>query len=303
MNAHSLSENRGGNDITFPPVEFGRSAEDFPVARVGDTAFAMLPGRDGKHFLASGWRIGRPLNEWRRSDFYGHSGELADEAAFRARIAENAEHQCEKKALGRREIHSRARTPWGTSQGASVYAEGVECHSTASHGGFKLSAPRNRKVHPLLRSPGGWYEEDGAWAIVAITFPQLFTSFERRCAERSIKDWWPDAWEAIFSTILDPGESHTKDQRAFEAAHADDWIVISALASDRHKGFVECVAMSGGRRGPGVEERRFLVPSDEYEAGRFGFVIDPDRHAVFDRPLELCRPQSDDSVVTSESDR
>jgi hypothetical protein len=272
---------------TFPEVEFGRSIDGFPVARVADTAFAMLPGHNGRYYLASGWRIARPLAEWHRADFYGHSGELADEDAFHARVSENAEHQRERKALGRVEIHSRAHTPWGTSQGATLYAEGVESHSTAGHGGLKLSAARNRNVHLMLRSKGGWYEEDAEWAIVAITFPHLFTAFERRCAERTIKDSWPDAWEAIFGTMLQPGESYEKDRRAFEAAHAADWIVISAITSKHEKGFVECVATLGGRRGPGVEERRFLVPSDEYDVGRFGFVIDPDRHQIYGGPSDF----------------
>lgn len=281
------SERPAPSPQVFPPVELGRCSEGFPVARVGDTAFAMLPGPNDRHYLASGWRISRPLAEWRRSDFYGHGGELFDEAAFRARVTENAEHQRERKALGRREVHSRARTPWGTSQGATIYAEGVICHSTAGHGGFHLSAERNRKVHPLLRVNGGFYEEDAAWAIVAISFPDLFTSFERRCAERTLKDSWPDAWEAIFAIALQPGESVEKDRRAFEREHATDWILVSAITSSRQKGFVECVATLGGKRAPGAEERRFLVPSDEYEAGRFGFVIDPDRHAVYGGPSDF----------------
>ncbi|MGE8106853.1 DUF7007 domain-containing protein [Allorhizobium sp. NPDC080224] len=272
----------------FPRVSFVRSADGFPVARVGDTAFAMLPGRTGRHFLGLGGKIARPLAEWRRSDFYGHAGELADEAAFRARVVENAEHQREMQALGRSEIHTRAHTPWGMSQCTTVYTEGVECHSTAGHGGFKLSAERNRKVHPLLRSEGGFYEEDCAWAIVAITFPDLFTSFEQGCAERSIKDWWPDAWEAIFGTILSAGESHVKDRRAFEAAHAGDWIVISAIRSDHRPGMTEVIATRGGLREPNGEERRFLVPSAEYEPDRFGFVIDETRHAVYDGPSSFA---------------
>lgn len=142
----------------LPGVAFGRSVEGFPVARVHDSAFAMLPARDGRHYLATGWKIAGPLGEWRRSDFYGHGGDLADEVAFRAKVLENAEHQREKKALGRVETHSRANTPWGTSQGATRYADGVECHSTAGHGGFKLSAQRNAQVHPLLQMKGGWYE-------------------------------------------------------------------------------------------------------------------------------------------------
>ena len=95
-----------------PMVEFGRSAEDFPVARVGDTAFAMLPTGDGRHFLATGWRLTRPLAEWTQSDFYGHCGLVVDEAAFRALVNDNAEHQREVAALGRREVIVQVNTPW-----------------------------------------------------------------------------------------------------------------------------------------------------------------------------------------------
>jgi len=265
-------------------IQFGLSAVGFPVARVGDTAFAMLPGCDGRHYLATGWKIASPLDQWRRSDFYGLSGDLADEAEFRAKVIENAEHQRERKALDRVEIRSRSQTPWGVSQGATVYAEGVESHVTAGHGGFKLSDERDGRVHPLLRAKESWYEEDCAWAIVAITFPDLFTEFERRCAERSVKDSWPDAWETIFGIVLGPGESHEKDRRAFHEVHADDWIVVSAITSDHHEGLIECVATPGGRRGAGTEERRFLVPAAEYAAGRFGFVIDPSCHTAYGGP-------------------
>jgi len=268
----------------FPEVSFGRSADGMIVALVGEHAYAMAPARDGGHQLVSGWRIRRPMHEWTRDDFYGYSGELADEAAFRARVAESAQHQREKHALGRHDVRSSANTPWGVSQGATLYAEDVVFHSTAGHGGFHLSATRNRMVHPMLRAEGGWYEEDAAWAIVAITFPHLFTTYECRCADRTLRGSWPDAWEAIFGRSLTPGESWTKDRRAFEEKHAGDWIVVSAITSENQKGFVEVVATPGGRRGAGTEERRFLVPADEYEIGRFGFVIDPDRHQIYGGP-------------------
>lgn len=283
-----MNATAAANDIEdapgFPGASFGRSADGLLVALVGEIAFAMAPGRDGKHYLVTGWRIGRPMAQWSRSDFYGHCGELADEAAFRARVLESAEHQREQRALGRKEVSSRASTPWGASQGATLYAEDVVFHSTAGHGGFHISAERNRKVHPLLRAEGGWYEEDECWAAVAITFPHLFTAFERRCAERTIKDSWPDAWEAIFGMVLQPGESREKDRRAFEREHAADWIIASAITSDHELGFVEVVATLGGKRGPGTDERRFLVPSGEYRIGRFGFVVDPARHRVFGGP-------------------
>lgn len=134
----------------------------------------------------------------------------------------------------------------------------------------------------MLRASGGWYEEDECWAIVPLTYPHLFTTVERRCAERTNKDSWPDAFEAISGAILLPGESRTNEQRVFERDHANDWIVISAINSDQEKGYVECVDTQGGQRGADAEERRFLVPAAKYEVGRFGFVIDPERYAVYE---------------------
>ncbi|WP_295808956.1 hypothetical protein [uncultured Nitratireductor sp.] len=245
-------------------VEFGTSAEGFPVARLDDTAYAMLPGTDGTHHLAAAWFMRRPLHELVRGDFNGFHGALADEVTFRAKMAEKAEHIREKRALGRREIHSRASTPWGPSQGATVFAEGIACHSTAGHGGFHLSVDRNAKVDCRFRIANGWYEEDAEWAIVAVTFPDLFTSFERRCAEQTVRDSWPDEFEAITGTVLEPGQSREKDRRAFHAVHAEDWIVISAIRSDHREGFAEVVATRGGKRDPAAEERRFLVPSADH---------------------------------------
>lgn len=263
---------------------FGHSGDGILVALVDDNAYAMMPGRAGKHYFASGWRIARPMAEWIRSDFYDHGGDLADESAFRSKVLEHAQHIEERRLLGRRDIPGGAHTPWGPSQGVTIYADGITSHSTAGHGGFNLSADRNRDVHPMLQAAGGWYEEDQCWAIVALTFPQLFTALERRHAERTIKDSWPDAWEAISGAILSPVESRTKDQRAFEAAHASDWIVGSAITSEQQGGFVECIATPGGKRDTGTDERRFLVAADEYDISRFGFVIDPDRHAVYAGP-------------------
>lgn len=171
-----------------PKVCFGHSADGMLVAQVGNHAFAMAPGRDERHYLVTGWRIRKPMAQWTREDFYGHAGELAGESAFRAKVLEQAEHQRDLAMLGRCDIRSTAPTPWGPSQGATIFAEGVTCHSTAGHGGFHLSPERNGKIHPMLRARDGFYEEDECWAIVAFTFPHLFTSFERRCAERTMKD-------------------------------------------------------------------------------------------------------------------
>ena len=264
-----------------PAPEFGRSADGFAVARIGDAAFALIPTADGRRFLGSGWRLTKPLSDWKRSDFYGHGGEVADEAAFRALIQEQAEHQGEKATLARQEFRAHANTPWGPSQGVVRYGEGVVFHATSGHGGFHLSADRNSRVHPLLRGAGGWYEEDAAWAAVAIAWPDLLTGYESRLAEETLRNSWPEAWEAIHGHGLRPGESRERDRQIFEAEHAVDWIVISAVRSDHQPGFTEVIARRGGKRDPQSEERCFLVPAEEYKVGRFGFVVDEARHAPY----------------------
>lgn len=100
---------------SFPIPEFGQSADGLTVARIGDAAYAMIPKRDGGYFLGSGWRLSKPFAEWKRSDFYGHGGDIADEAAFRAFVQEQAEHQAEKATLGRQEFRAHANTPWRPS--------------------------------------------------------------------------------------------------------------------------------------------------------------------------------------------
>lgn len=111
----AASPTPGDTSPGYPEVSFGRTADDLLAALVGEHAFAMVPARDGRHYLVTGWRIRRPMSEWTRADFYGHSGDLADETAFRAKVLEQAEHSQEKIALGRREERSMANTPWGPS--------------------------------------------------------------------------------------------------------------------------------------------------------------------------------------------
>ncbi|WP_312841736.1 DUF7007 domain-containing protein [Sinorhizobium psoraleae] len=225
----------------------------------------------------------RPLSDLKREDFYGHDGGLENEAAFRARVLETAQHKRELTTLPRIQTRMCASTPWGMSQLATVYAEGVVSHSTSSHGGFHLSSDLNKRVDAALRADGGWYEEDAEWAIVAITFPDLFTSYERKCADEIIQNNWPNVWERTYRRELAPGESWAKDRAAFDGAHADDWIVVSAIYSDHHPDMTEVIATRGGKRDGQAEEMRFLVPRAEYAArDRFGFVIDPVRHAHYE---------------------
>jgi hypothetical protein len=265
--------------------QFGTSADGFPVARIGDRVLALWPAGDGGFFLAAAWRNFRPLDELRRNHFHGHDGRVENETAFRSRVIETAEHMTELYGLSRVQTQMAASTPWGGSQHATIYAEGVVRHSTAGHGGFHLSFDRNALVDPALRADGGWYEEDAEWAIVAATFPELFTAYERGCADETIRNSWPNFWEKIHGRSLRPGESRSRDRAEFDRIHAEHWVVISAINSKDHAGMTEVIAILGGRREAMGCERRYLIPQEEYAArSSFGFVIDPERHLAFDGP-------------------
>jgi len=72
-------------------------------------------------------------------------------------------------------------TPWGRADRVTMHAPGIHFVSTPSHGGFHLDEEHNAKVPEAWRKlswngrgVGGWYEEDCDWAMVALTFPDLF---------------------------------------------------------------------------------------------------------------------------------
>lgn len=257
-------------------AEFGRSADGYLAARHAHLAWLALPD-DGGVRIVSAWRLTIPMSSWMRSDFYSVEARVANEAAFRAHVGDIAEHREQARALDRRTVNIRVSTPWGMSQHSEAYSDGALRHSTASHGGFHLDGERNALVDPLLRNPGGWYEEDCEWAKVALALPALFTDRERRAAAKSLCDFEPDAWEAIHGVVLEPGRSRVKDERRFRLENANRWIVISAIRSSTHPGQVECTASLGGDRRAG-STRHFLVSCDEYRPTMFGFVIDEDRH-------------------------
>jgi hypothetical protein len=262
-------------------ASFHRTDEGRLAARVADNAFLALPAEGESFRVAYASSLVSPPERWTRRDFYGVGPLVEGEAGFRSHVEERAKHYRQLQALCRRDVGMRAETPWGTAQQSRIYSEGVIAHSTAGHGGFHLDPTRNAFVDARWRNAEGWYEEDSEWAIVAATFPELFTTSERAAANDTLRHSEPDAYEAIFGVVLAPGQSRVKDERAFKRHNAADWIVVAAINSSHELGLVECIATLGGDRSS-RNERRYLVPSAEYEIGPFGFVIDPIRHAAYD---------------------
>lgn len=174
------------------------------------------------------------------------------------------------------------RTPWGTADSVKVVAEGITAVSTPGHGGYKLSAKRNKMVPEALREKGGWYEEDCKYAVVLVTFPEHYEPKEVESARATLKDWYPGKYEKAYGVKVEPSESHILRERAEYEEVKNELLSYSAFG-DWHKevpeGMVGLLARVGGREGPKENpERWFLVPGEEYGNGKRFFVIDPARH-------------------------
>ena len=86
-------------------------------------------------------------------------------------------------------------TPWGATQGVEELAKGIWVVHTASHGGIKLSADRQRQMPAGMRQT--WYEEDcemphvikNFWDEVAPVMLQLGWKLDKQRIEKRCIDW------------------------------------------------------------------------------------------------------------------
>lgn len=267
-------------------ASYHRTRDGLLAARVEERCFLALPESGGRICVAYDSGVNIPPELWTAEDICGRGRMVDGEDGFRDYVEERAIHRRQLSGLQRPSVKSGAHTPWGCADRSKLYAEGIVEHETPEHGGFHLDAVRNAMVDPAWRNDDGWYEENCEWARVAFAFPGLFTDFERRCADETLRHREPDAYERVNGVVLQPGESNVTDRRRFKRDHVADWIVVSAITSRHTPGFVECVAKLGGDRRC-TEERRYLVLEADYEVGRFGFVIDPARHAPYDGPSDF----------------
>lgn len=272
-------------------IKIEKTSDGLAAARAGSIVYAIVARPDGTFDLVSNYGK-EDISKMKRSDFYSFLGKVDGMDGFHAYVSDYLVHLEQAKKFGRYEMPSKTRTPWGQSQGATVFVEdGIYCHSTAGHGGFKVFAKLNREIPEVLRNEQGWYEEDCEYAKVIASLPAYFTDREVRLAKESLRNWFPDEYEAVTGETIPEGASFKKDERLFKERHAEDWVVIAASSiPDTH--MVNCHATIGGKRGGWengveieVEEAQFHVPAEEYsKRSRHGFVIDLARHERVGEP-------------------
>lgn len=191
-----------------------------------------------------------------------------------------------------RTVHERMHTPWGSAQTARMLAPGIGLVTTASHGGIKLTAERNRQVPAYMRRDGGWYEEDCECSIPLVVFDAeirqygpdwLVKSLDEHPPIKTVIGWYPDAAAKWLGRPILPEESMVLRERIFKAQHANDYVVVAAWGSWQEgvpEGMVGVHATLGESRTEPLwsQGKYFLIPDAEYQGRSGSFVIDLARH-------------------------
>lgn len=184
-------------------------------------------------------------------------------------------------------------TPWGRSQTQKKIAPGIMEYSTAGHGGFAVADTVAMQMPEPLRSIGfrsagrWWFEEDVDWVAVPLAFPQYFDEKTLQAAEKSLKNWNPEAWEAWKGEELSLEESSKKRERKFYENYANDYVVTTAWGSWAKwvpEGMVGVYATIGGtRKNPEYSKGKyFLIPKEDYNTENF--VVDPSKYEEVSDP-------------------
>jgi hypothetical protein len=122
-------------------------------------------------------------------------------------------------------------TPWGPAESAKAYGDGITFYSTASHGGFFVRPdlldriPSEWVQYGAQWSHGagkGWFEEDCAWAAVALCFPERFSAEALEIAARFSRSMlpYPFSNEAPLATAKCASRSTPTEFVALEAEMA-----------------------------------------------------------------------------------
>lgn len=176
-------------------------------------------------------------------------------------------------------VHTGMRSPWGSVQYAEMLTPFLGSVSTAGHGGLKVSPEYNKKIPPIFRKQGGWYEEDCAWAIPMFFLMEdireqalpkridyLAKTEREGIALKTLKTWYWKEYEAHFDIILDVSESNLKADYIWVSQNATKWQVICANCLENDD--IQLILTIGGRRSTyekTVEEKTIIMDKDVYK--------------------------------------
>lgn len=166
---------------------YGRTKDGLLAARVGGEAYIAVPREHGGFLIHRAERAVAPIEEMSAKDAGGDVESAATPAEFRRFVEDQAEDLRQKNALGRKDAPVNFRTPRGPAHVACRYADGVVRAKGPSIDGFLLSQERNDAIPRIWRREDRWYDDWKDWSKVAATFPEIFTSSEKRQADKLLR--------------------------------------------------------------------------------------------------------------------
>ena len=126
------------------------------------------------------------------------------EGSAMRRLTELPEPEGEPK----RNYNVRTSTPWGIAQTTTYVTPGIVRYSTASHGGYHISAGLLREMPEYMQTADvyangreGWFEEDAAWSLVVLAFPRFFKLQTRLDALETVRHYYPKVYEEFCKPV------------------------------------------------------------------------------------------------------
>lgn len=171
-------------------------------------------------------------------------------------------------------------TPWGSGQYSKPFGRGIAEIGTAGHGGIRVSralAEKNMRPEILKvaieQGDYYWFEEDCAYSLVVLSFPERFEEKHHNYAHGAAKSWYPEEYTLITGQPVALEESHVLQERKFKAETRERFVVRSACGSWK-EGVPEGMVEVHARRASDGAEKVSLVTDDEYKTrGKFGYVL------------------------------
>lgn len=174
-------------------------------------------------------------------------------------------------------------TPWGKAQEVKEIADGITRASTASHGGYRISAERHHAMPDVLRAHEPyagrhWYEEDCDWAVVALAFPDEFKPYDVFQAVRMAR-FRQDYFKAV-RAWLDSGH----------AATARPLAIYQQFLTENGQRFEPGTSMTDGNGWrvtcstlDGTRTKQWVFPGDTYYKLPFPTFTEEDVQRVIER--------------------
>ena len=189
-------------------------------------------------------------------------------------------------------------TPWGMAdQVDSLHPEknkllGVH---TPEHGGIAVAMDLPMPCYLAALGEEGqsyrWFEEDQAWAAPATAFPSFFHPDHVRRAKEILRDHYPEAFMAHFGGVLTAATSRALEQREWESATANRFVVTAGFGDWAWNVVPGHVYACGWRRRDEAVAG-FLVPAEIYNVNPGRLVLDDYPRWEPDRTLPYSKPRT-----------